>query len=1017
MPDPIDTKELTPSFTGRKGEFLQLKVLLDQAMDGKGGTALISGEAGVGKTRLIEELLKEAEEKGANIIRGWCLTDTLEPLIPFKEALRGAKLYHLVSETPPPKVISAYLINNAGMLLSKAELKETELDPDIFASMLKAVGNFIGDSLSMMGEKRSEGLNTIGYDRFNILIRTVGNLSLAVVIEGINSEFLIDDMKRVLEDIGDKMDTWDGDVADTSSIAPKIDWFIRSGKYGGEYLVDDPKIRQENFFDNILLGLQRNSSEQPLVLFMDDLQLADYTTLKLFHYLSRNTRKNRILIMGTYRPEDIMQSLDGKVHQLRTAMQDMRREDLFTEIELERLDHGAVSDIITDLLGHVELQDKLGLRLYRESEGNPFFLLEVIRMLVDEGHLKREEGVWRIGETLDEVHIPSKIYDVVVRRLDRLIEEQKELLECASVVGEEFESDVVGRVTGMGRIRLLKNLDKIEKTHNLIHLIRNKYIFDHRKIYEILYNGINMELRKEYHGIVASTYEEIYGEDREKVLEKIAHHLYRAGDNTAGAYLLELGDRAKDGYSNQEALDFYLRASPLLEGDELMTRVQEGLGDVYFIMGEYEAAVEHYSEVIRGQEDNLKKADIHRKIAYVYEYMGKLEKCLEECDKGLYLLDEECVVGTRLLGRKGWAHIRQGKYDVAEKIFAERISLAKKIGDKKEIGQAEHDIGSVYIRKGNYEDASAHLEKALEIREEIGDKRTLAASLNNLALIYQDTGKFDMALEYHQKCYDLFQEIGDNWGMAASLNNKALVYKYKGGLDDALESHLNSLGIKKKIGDKQGIAASLNNIGTVYEDKDELDKALEYFQKSYEIRQSLGNKWTIAESLNNLGDIFMVTGDSDKAVSYYRECIDLCQETGATSHLTYVTCSLAEAMIGIGETKEAIEMLNNAIVIAKGVGEKADEGRAHSVLGVAYRELGLFDEARGEFETGITLLGGKGSKKYRAKLLYEYGLLYHETGKTVDAREHIERALKLFRELKVSLWVRKCEEGLKLLSE
>ncbi len=1013
LPDPMDTKELTPSFTGRKGELEQLKVLLDDAMGGKGSTALISGEAGIGKTRLIEELLNIAEENNVNMIRGWCLTDTLEPLLPFKEALRGANMYHLVSETPPPKVISAYLINNAGMLISKAELKETELDPDIFASMLKAVGNFIGDSLSMMGEKKSKGLNTIGYDRFNILIQTIEDLSLATVIEGTNSEILIEDMRKTLIEIGDRFDSWDGDMGEADEIQPRIAWFVDSGKFNGDYLVEDPKIRQENFFDNVLLGLQRLSSEQPIVLFLDDLQWADHTSLKLLHYLSRNTRSNRIFLIGTYRPEDIIQSYEGKPHQLRTTIQDMRREDLFMEMELKRLDEVAVNNFVNNLFGDVDIEGRLAQRLYNESDGNPFFLIEVVRMLVEEGHLKKDDHVWNMVGTLEEVHIPSKIYDVVVRRLDRLIDEQKDLLECASVVGEEFESEVVGVVTGMNRIILLKNLSKIEKTHNLIHLIRNKYMFDHRKVYEVLYNGINEELKKEYHKIIADTYDELYKDSPEEVLDKMAHHLYRAGDKRAGSYLLELGGRAKDGYSNEEALELYQRALPLLEGKELMWKAKEGLGDVYFIMGEYEMAIEHYSEVIQGVDENIKKADIHRKMANVYEHLGNLDKCLEECGEGLDLLDDDSIVGARLLGRKGWAYIRQGKYDVSEKLFTERISLAKKIGDKKEIGQAEHDIGSVYIRKSDFDNASLHLEKALEIRKETGDKRTLAATLNNMALVYQNTGDVDKALEHHHHCFELLNEIGDKWGVAASLNNKALVNKYKGGLDDALECHFKSLDIKKKIGDKQGIAGSLNNIGTVYEEKDELDKALEYFQKSYELRRSLGNKWTIAESLNNMGDVFLEKGDFDKAITYYNECIDICEETDAKSHLIFVMCSLAEAMIGTGETQEAIEKVNNAIVIAKDAGEKAEEGRAHRVLGMAYRELDLWDEARQEFEFGKKLLEEAGSKKKLARLHYEYGLMCKELGDTGESKNNIKKALSIFREIKVKLWINRCEDVLR----
>ena len=124
-------------------------------------------------------------------------------------------------------------------------------------------------------------------------------------------------MRDILADIGNDLVSWSGNMSETKDIEPKISMLIDCGKYDGKFLVDDPKIKQENLFDNVLLGIQRSSIDKPTLLFLDDLQWADVTTLNLLHYLARNIKQNRILVLGTYRPEDIIQSRDGVAHHRR----------------------------------------------------------------------------------------------------------------------------------------------------------------------------------------------------------------------------------------------------------------------------------------------------------------------------------------------------------------------------------------------------------------------------------------------------------------------------------------------------------------------------------------------------------------------------------------------------------------------------------------------------------------------------------------------------------------------------
>jgi predicted ATPase len=141
---------------GREGELAELKTFLDRAREGHGNTVFIAGEAGVGKTRLLEELKGYAREQGVDVLQGWSLYESLTPYMPFLEALRSGGLENLFADEAP-RVEAVYLVSHSGMSIAEAIREETKLDSDIFSGMLTAVGDFVQDSLSMLtGEEKKE---------------------------------------------------------------------------------------------------------------------------------------------------------------------------------------------------------------------------------------------------------------------------------------------------------------------------------------------------------------------------------------------------------------------------------------------------------------------------------------------------------------------------------------------------------------------------------------------------------------------------------------------------------------------------------------------------------------------------------------------------------------------------------------------------------------------------------------------------------------------------------------------
>ncbi|MFO7991644.1 MAG: tetratricopeptide repeat protein [Thermoplasmata archaeon] len=1033
----------TPELKGRERELNILKEYLEELNKGRGKTVFISGEAGIGKTRLVEETASYAEDMGFRVVRGWCLADNMEPLMPMREAMRYAGLYHLVSGAPPPKVISAYLIDQKGDLIDKAEREETTLDTNVFASMLEAVQSFVKDSLDLMGETGEGKLSGITYDKFNIFIESIGRFSLAVVIEGDESEVLIEDMASFLDRANENLDSETGNPEELN-----ISWFIDSGKYEGVHLVDDPKIRQENLFDNVLLGLQRLSESEPVMAFLDDLQWADPTTLSMVHYLSRNISHHRIMLIGTYRPEDVMETrrvsrdrsqgptfsvdtaktVGDESNAMNTTLKNMSRENLYEEIELKRLDIKNTEEVIDSSLGEEDFDDKFIQRIHEETGGNPLFIMELLKMLIEEEHIQHLDR-WELVKPMDEVHLPSKVYDVVVRRLDRLDSEERDIMTCASVMGDEFNSKILGEVLGIKRINLLKVLNKIENTHQLIHSSKKKYYFDHSKIKEILYDSINQELKEEYHKIIAETYESVYQDDLDDVIYELAKHYYLGKSyENAFRYCRRAAENAEEVYANEQAIECYEYQLNIIDEveekksfkEKLAAIIEETKGDigevddpdrrlvkekidVLFKMGECLERIGRWRRAGKvlgttldiAAEKGVEKRTIRAliKASDVSKFEGDYEKGMLQLEKA----HEMCVESGHedllcdVYGKISNLSTFHSEYEKAMEYSNKMLKLAEKMDDDERISKAYGNLGSAYYGFGEITTAREHYLKKLDMVETLEDIKELGYTLSNLASIYLRLQEYDEAKNCCFKVLSIAEKIGDKQIYHNAFGKLGIAYSEEGDLTKGLEYYNKKLDIARKIGDKKSIAYVSNNMGVIYRDMGDYEKAMKYYEKDLSISEEFGDKKGAGITIGNIGDLYKLMGDHEKAEEYYDEAISRGREYKAKDLLCSFLYCKADLYYLKGEFETAKDLNDEAREIANEIGFKeiiTDTGILHYKLLYELEE----DGTRKAIEGLESMLEGDLNELSEAKILFE---LHKISGD----EEYRQRILALYNEL------------------
>ncbi|UCE37690.1 MAG: DUF2791 family P-loop domain-containing protein [Thermoplasmata archaeon] len=915
--------DLQPKMVGREDELRELQSYLERAMEGQGRTIFISGEAGIGKTRLVNELKEIAQSKGFQILSGNCMYESLTPFMPIMEALRSVGLESLFAEEAP-RVEAVYLVTNAGILIRNLVREETELNPDVFASMFTTITDFLNESLSKLsGEEEKGTLNSLGYQNYRILIDNYKDTNLVVILTGRENEFLLNDMREILLKITKTfkriLEKWGGDEKKVAGIDELLKPLITSGKYDGIYYgKDDPKIRRNLLFENVSLGLIRQAQQMPTLLCIEDLQWTDLSSLALMHYLARNTRETGLFIMGTYRPEDVA-SMDEKSHPLVGTMQLMDREDLLKKMELARLPEEIMDEFLSVLLGKIDFTDEFKNRIYKETEGNPLFFILLIKFLVDEKIILEDEGTWKLAKDLKDIEIPSKIYNVIERRLNRLEKEDRKVLDYASIIGETFTSSILTYALDTNRTQLLEQLRSLEQVHRLLKSHNGYFKFDHAKVKEVLYSEIPEELRRDYHSIIANSVETLSQDNLDEVVEDLAFHYYQCKNkDKALHYLLKAAEKAKKDYSNEESIRFYSYALGLEDNPKKRRKTLEEMAGIYSLIGDYQNSIKAYERALELSIDNKKKAEIKIGIGNCHRHMGGYNESIKICNEALFLVrDEECREKADALNLIGTVHQERGEIEMALGYYDKSLKIREIIEDKKGIAGSLNNIGIIHMWIGKYNEALEYYKKSLGISEQIGDMQFTAIHMMNIGIVHVEIEEYDKALEYYDRTKEIHERMGDQKRIAVILHNIGVAHFYKGEYDKALDQFEKSMKIVIKIGYRILMAYNYWFIAEAYLRKKDLTRAFDFCKRSFELSKEIGSKVTLASSRRILGIIFTNQGKWKESIENFEESVKIFKGIGIKRELAESHFEFGLMWKAKGDPNKAKEQLNKAIDIYK----------------------------------------------------------------------------------------------------
>jgi class 3 adenylate cyclase/tRNA A-37 threonylcarbamoyl transferase component Bud32 len=451
----------------------------------------------------------------------------------------------------------------------------------------------------------------------------------------------------------------------------------------------EPEQARFRLFDTVSTFLKKIARAEPIVLVLDDLHSADKPSLLLLQFLASQLAGARLAIVGTYRDAEV-----GRRHPLSSMLGDVARQDVSRRIFLRGLTKADVARFI-EVTANVKPPAALATAVYTETEGNPLFVGEVVRLLASEGYLERPDTVqsWRLD-------IPQSIRDVIRRRLDRLSPECNEILTTAAVMGREFGLDLLEQVSALAGDQLLDVLDEAAGARIIVEMPRlpGRYSFAHALIRETLYGEIRATARLRLHRQIGEAVEALHGTNPEAYLTELAYHFFEAalgGDGTVRSKAIDYSSRAGECATAQlayeDAVTHYERALQALDrqspaGDERRCELLLKLGEAHWGGGEIEKSREAFRSAAEAAEA-LGAASLLARAALGYGGQIPSFDWVDEAQVGLLersfasFADEDSALAARVTGRLSAALAFSDAHERRTALARRAVEMARRVGD------------------------------------------------------------------------------------------------------------------------------------------------------------------------------------------------------------------------------------------------------------------------------------------------------------------------------------------------
>jgi class 3 adenylate cyclase/tetratricopeptide (TPR) repeat protein len=513
----------------------------------------------------------------------------------------------------------------------------------------------------------------------------------------------------------------------------------------------------------------RIAERMPLVFVVEDLHWIDAASEEFLDFLVDSIPAARVCVLLTHRA-GYRQPFGDRSYHVRVALQSLSRSEMAAMA-------GALLDA-TDL--PAELRELIA----KKAEGNPFFVEEVTRSLLEEGVLRQEGGRVALVRDLSEISVPDSIHDVLMARIDRLDEEPKRAIQVASVIGREFALRLLERIVEAGETvhAVVGELRSLELIYQKAAHPELAFMFKHALTHDVAYESVLRQRRKALHRIVGSAIEELYADRLAEHYEALAHHFAR-GDEWGRAlfYHDRAAQKARDAYANRSAAEHFKRALAIAErlGDavppEHRRRLAQGLGDVCYFVNEFRASGDAYAQAAEWSDGDEGRAMNLGRAAHSYLWGHHYERAAEAWKAALPLARACGSEAAEAIALTARGHLDTTHHGLSELVAdgeggAAVSRIALRSGDDEAIATAMGQEGLWAELQGDYRHALAVSERALASGQRTQLTQLVAIPRWTIGLSLTCLGEYGGAIAELSSTLDFCNRIGDRAFKARILN-------------------------------------------------------------------------------------------------------------------------------------------------------------------------------------------------------------------------------------------------------
>lgn len=835
---------LCPILIGREAALASWQHCLEPARRGHGQALLVSGDAGVGKSRFVSEIRSSATTEGLLTIQGNCFgPDRAFPYAPWIDLLRST-------------------------------------------------------------------------------LATRPRAEVADLFQG-NAEVLV----NVLPDI----------VAWMPGITP--------------LQLSDPQQEKRRIFQAILALLGYLSNQQPLVVIIEDMHWCDDISLECLGFLARHIVALPIILLGTYRSDEIPP-------QLSHLLAELDRERQRQEIALRPL---STTEVATMVRAIFDLQRAIHAdvlyALFALTEGNPFFVEEILNVLVSSGAITINDGHWA-HLSLQDIKMPRTVRDTVRRRLEQLSYEARRAILIAAVAGRRFDFSLLQSLTGHDEARLVAVIKEMIAAQLVTEVTADQFEFRHALTQQAVSGELLARERQAIHRAIAQDIESRHAATLEAHCADLAYHFFEAGDwPKTIEYARLVGERALKLFAPQAAVDQFSHALQAAErlGQPLPFGLVRQRGQAYEILGIFDLARSDYEAAIQAARDQ--HAQAHEWEALID--LGMLwagrdyERTGEYYQRALQIARElgDRVLLARSLNRIGNWHINREEAHEAQQCHLDALRIVQELDLSQAIAETHDFLGLAYFIGGDLPQAIGHFQEAIKRFRTMDDRYNLASSLAVMSIfsgIYQsDTHTALLTRAESIACAEeslaLARQSGKRSAEAFALFSLGCCLGSHGYLGRALEMLQESLAIAREIGHQQWQCAAIFGLAWLSFDLADLPAAREYAESAYTLAQEIASRYW----LHNTAGTLIAVCAAQKAFSRADELLARHPVPDAATAMSARMVAVAHAELALARGDVALACNRVTVLIDAEASQIPTKGipHLHLLLGKALIVLERLAEA------------------------------------------------------------------------